>query len=403
MPDKTAELAGVIADAMKHSSEKKTEPYDTTAVVTRIEKKEDGTKQTWVSIPGGVRETPVRTGVAMKPGDEVHVHVGGGRAIAQGNYTSPPTDDTRANQAYSVGVDAMIAAERADLYAQEAQESADKAHEAADEADRWARDAWTKAGEASDWATSAWNSASSALTGLSIVEDVVNVINWVVKPENVSTDMSVVQGKTYYVYDPNTGKISEAVPQAGDNPSALGWYELDEAIANYVSHHLALTDDGLTLISDNNSTRTVITNGRYLVVANPTVSDISSYYEIVNGQYVKTSDTAIAQGKTYYAATQKPGMYIWNANQQIAYYGDGAMIGTRGGFNIRITGTELGFYDGKSGDPDAPVAYLNNNTLYITQSVVVNEMQVGERNSRPEWTWKYDKSDRSLYLKWIGV
>ena len=96
------------------------------------------------------------------------------------------------------------------------------------------------------------------------------------------------------------------------------------------------------------------------------------------------------------------------------YAADGVQIGTDKSFNLKINAEELGFYDEK-----VKVAYLNNKTLYITQSVVVDEMRVGvkeiysesesgeesesESEKREEWSWKYDKSDRSLYLKWIGV
>lgn len=175
MPDKTNELAGLITEAMTNTVKKKTEGYDTVAEVTRLD--EHGVP--WVKIPGGVTETPVKKTINVEPGDEVQVHVGGGRAWLQGNYTSPPTDDKRANQAYQVGINAKIAAERADLYAQEAQESADKAHDAADEADKFAHQAWTKAGEASDSAVSAQNSAYKALFELSTVEDVVDTLNWI--------------------------------------------------------------------------------------------------------------------------------------------------------------------------------------------------------------------------------
>lgn len=84
------------------------------------------------------------------------------------------------------------------------------------------------------------------------------------------------------------------------------------------------------------------------------------------------------------------------------YAANGVQIGIDKSFNLRIDAEELGFYD-----RDVKVAYLNNKTLYITQSVVVDEMKVGIKeispeSKREEWSWKYDSSDRSLYLKWIG-
>ena len=72
-----------------------TSPYDTVAEVKRIEN-----GKAWVSIPGGVRETPVDIAGNVSVGDKVQVRVSGGRAWASGNYTDPPegrkaTRDTR--------------------------------------------------------------------------------------------------------------------------------------------------------------------------------------------------------------------------------------------------------------------------------------------------------------------
>ena len=97
------------------------------------------------------------------------------------------------------------------------------------------------------------------------------------------------------------------------------------------------------------------------------------------------------------------GLKITNNGIEIAKYTtDGIQIGTNENFNLKINAEELGFYD-----KDIQVAYLNGQTLYITKSVVVDEMRVGTREvnnqEQEEWSWKYDPNDRSLYLKWIGV
>jgi hypothetical protein len=41
----------------------------------------------------------------------------------------------------------------------------------------------------------------------------------------------------------------------------------------------------------------------YSPVTSPVVTEIANYYELVGGVYVKTSDTALASGKTYYTQT----------------------------------------------------------------------------------------------------
>lgn len=57
------------------------------------------------------------------------------------------------------------------------------------------------------------------------------------------------------------------------------------------------------------------------------------------------------------------------------------------------TPPEIGFYDA-----DEKVAYVNNNTLHISQSVVLNEMQLGDG----KWAWKINQNDDNIYLQWIG-
>ena len=76
------------------ASKPKTSPYDSTAVVKRVE---DGVA--WVQIPGGVDETPVKLTVNAEAGDTVQVRVSGGTAFLVGNSTAPPTDDKTARQA----------------------------------------------------------------------------------------------------------------------------------------------------------------------------------------------------------------------------------------------------------------------------------------------------------------
>lgn len=88
---------------LQESKEKGTSPYDTTATVTRVED-----SIAWVHIPGGVEETPVEMTMGVKAGDTVQVRVSGGKAWIAGNATSPPTDDTAANEA---GYKALMAEE----------------------------------------------------------------------------------------------------------------------------------------------------------------------------------------------------------------------------------------------------------------------------------------------------
>lgn len=84
------ELAQVINDLNKGG----TKPYDTSAVVKRVEG-----NTAWVHIDGGVEETPVEMTIACKAGDTVKVRLSGGMAYLLGNNTAPPTDDRTALEA----------------------------------------------------------------------------------------------------------------------------------------------------------------------------------------------------------------------------------------------------------------------------------------------------------------
>lgn len=80
-------------------------------------------------------------------------------------------------------------------------------------------------------------------------------------------------------------------------------------------------------------------------------------------------------------------------------------VGDQSNFHVRINGTELGFYQRAQ-----RVAYINNNQLYITQSVVLQQMDLGTpvaNGGLGQWSWKVHPNGKSpsrnnLNLKWIG-
>lgn len=128
---------------MLNSTKSKTNAYDATAQVTRIE---DGVM--YVHIPGGVDETPVEMTISADVGDSVKVRVANGRAWVTGNQTAPPTDDTEA-------ILAKLKAIQAEKKAQTATESAEIAAKAA-------ADATTSAGIAGRAASVAQAAAEAA-------------------------------------------------------------------------------------------------------------------------------------------------------------------------------------------------------------------------------------------------
>ena len=89
MGDFTKRAQKVISVA-RGDEKKKPSPYDTKAVVNRIDYTE---KKAYVRFYGGIDETPVDLTINCSRGDTVQVRVGGGRAWLTGNLTAPPTDD----------------------------------------------------------------------------------------------------------------------------------------------------------------------------------------------------------------------------------------------------------------------------------------------------------------------
>lgn len=242
-----------------------------------------------------------------------------------------------------------------------------KASEAWDYADQ----ARTSAETAEASATSANASASNALSQLSVVESVVGVLDLLSKhgtySEITDTEAVAENGKWYFTRS-GAGTTADpytyAVVDVPVGESVTGYYELtdiDQAVTNYVSSHLALTDDGLSLQQDGSDYRILIsTDGLKIIGAN---------------------------GAT------------------VASYGTETTIGSATGFSVKITGTELGFYQGTQ-----RVAYINNNQLYITQSVVLQQMDLGipvASGGLGQWSWKVHPngqtpSRNNLNLKWIG-
>lgn len=280
----------------------------------------------------------------------------------------------------------------------------------------------------------------------------------VTNPESVwfyfkTEDTEIVEGKNYYtrsdsepyvytlVTDPVVADIGNYYERT-NSPSANGFYELsaiDETITNYVSSQLTVTDKGLWLQQSGNTNQTKVllsatdgvvlyggqgqivgkygestqignADGYYVaignvlsLVANPTGNpSTSGYYEmtevqnpqgnpkeegwyeeintgvyrlssdlVVSSRYYEASestDTSIVSGKSYYAV--QPRLSFMNVNNE--------------------------------------VAYMTNDELYITRTVVVDRMALGlqiQDGGIGQWAWQVhdNKSGKNnLRLKWIG-
>ena len=249
---------------------------------------------------------------------------------------------------------------------------ADSANEYAGIAKEAADNAQESAGDAQSYATNAYNSATQALNQLSVVEDVVGVLDLISKNGDyqLTQDAAVQENKWYFV---RSGSGTEAdpyvyevvVPADDADPSSLGYYELvgiDQAIQNYVSSHLTLSGNSL---------------------------------------FLQNGDTRVELSTT-------EGMILYNENgDPVAKYGTDTIIGNINNFGIKIGESpestqqtpvyELGFYQNGN-----RVAYINNNSLYITQTVVLKQMQMGDTLGVWAWCIHEVSNKNNLYLKWLG-
>lgn len=243
MSSKTDNMVQDLIESIKRVGESKSSSYDAVATVKWV----DG-NTAWVHIEGGVEETPVALTINAIPGDVVRVRVSGGKAWITGSDTAPPTDDRLANVA-------LVTANTAEESSKIALSNAERAIEAADVAEQAAALAKTSATEAN-------TAANSALTQLSVVEDVVGTLNWISEHGSyvATTDTEVVAGKLYFT---RSGDTYTLVTTPADDPQTAGYYELDsidEAVSNYVSSHLALTNAGLWVVKDNSGYKILLAN-----------------------------------------------------------------------------------------------------------------------------------------------
>ena len=370
-------LAKELKTMMAASDDRKPKPYDTQAEVLRVE---DGVA--WVHIPGGVQETPVRLTMNAKKGDMVNVRVASGSAWITGNGTNPPTDDTTANianetasKAMSIGEMAMSDAERARVAADSAEAEANRARETAEGVETIATRAERSAGDAQKAADSAAQSADTAFSQLSIVENVVGVLKLVSEhgQYDLTEDDEVIPDKWYFTRSgtaPNY--VYEVVSDPSGDPSAQGWYELTgikEAIQNYVSNQLVVDGQGLWLR--------------------------------------RPEGTGIG---TKVLLSSEDGVVLYGPNGDVVgKYGATAQIGDGSSFHISLSGTRLGFWKGTEQDANNEIAYISGQQLYITKSVVLQQMDLGEPEpiGLGQWSWKIHPNGQNplrnnLYLKWNG-
>ena len=112
-----------------------------------------------------------------------------------------------------------------------------------------------------------------------------------------------------------------------------------------------------------------------------------------------------------YVTLDTEGMTVHKGDQDVAKFSDTARIGNQNGFHINVVANadtgEVAFWAGPENLEANKVAYVSGQELYITQTVVLNQMNIGttkEDNGDGQWAWRVHEVNGSnnLYLKWLG-
>lgn len=167
--------------------------------------------------------------------------------------TAAQAAQTSATQAIADAAAASTAAGNAQSSANQAISDAAAASTAASNAQTAATQAASDAASAKTSADNALNSANSALTQLSIVEDVAGVLDWIQDhgTYTATTDTTVQNGTVYFIYNSTTQDYEPITnPDPTANPQQEGWFVLDisDSQSDYIMSHLAVTARGLWVL-----------------------------------------------------------------------------------------------------------------------------------------------------------
>lgn len=368
MAERLGAIAGwAVADAVAGSVRQ--EPSDTS--IAEVTKANGG--DVWVRLAGAKTDTPVRRVLkSVSVGDTVRVTISGGRATIIGNSTSPAVgsevvDATvapvskqaeknrqmaleakiAANSAVSDAGIARAAASSAQTDAQIARDSADSAVADAATAKASAQVAQDAAGvaqqeaeAASESAAQANTAANDALAQLGVVQDVTGTLAWVTEHGTYekTKDTSVQDGKAYFVRTGSEPYTYVAVSDPKDADIA-NYYELsiDEALSQYVSSHLALTDAGLYVTKDASGYRVLLANDGMSVV-DPQGHTVAKYGE----------GTTFASDRDWYVGSAKAFVFYDASEGTLQIGGSDVTIGGKApadlltSLDVSVTQTSTG-------------------------------------------------------------
>lgn len=281
--------------------------------------------------------------------------------------TAAQTALENADAAERAATSAQADAGDALIAAQNAVTEAGNATTAAANAQTSANAAQASADAASLQSSTANAYANAALDQLNIVQDVVGVLDLLSTNATyqLTADTEIQPGKWYFTRSGTSPDYVYTVVTDPDVSEISTYYEMtdiDAAVQSYVTSRLAVTSDGLWIQDPNMATKILLSSTDGVVLYGP-------------------SGTIIGK------------------------YGATAQVGDASSFHIEMDGTELGFYQA-----DRKVAYISNQQLYITQSVVLQQMDLGTTvndGGLGQWSWKVHAngetpSRNNLNLKWIG-
>lgn len=382
--------------AIQEAGSNKTRPFDTQAEVVRVEDgvawvhMPGGVDETPVQLTvnakkGDTVQVRVAGGQAWLVGNGSSPPTDDTRAIQADDKASSAVENANiakmaAGQAEEAAAQAVEAAGAATNILHDMEEAAEQAETSLTQIFSDTKSASQSAEQAQESADSAKASADQAFRQVGFVEDIVGVLQLVAEHGNYQpADENEVQpNKWYFTKQPNgsyqvvnnptsvfhltedtaidVGKIYYTRTGTGteedpyiytvvDDPdvSEIGtYYEkyyvltgIDESIRNYVSSHLVLTQNGLSLQADNNPYRLDIT---------------PMGIQILNGDGLA-----------------------------VAEYGETGVIGLKSGFHVvigenEVGVSEIGFYSGQT-----KLAYMNGSELYVTNSLAFGHFTFIER------------------------
>ena len=189
------------------------------------------------------------------------------------------------------------------------------------------------------------------------------------------------------------------------------WFESNSDATYGAGVHITLSPDTSFVANPSGQNVLINTDGisiRNGLVPMMTLDNDSLDFNVINtttGTYNNVASfgsTTTIGGTSSRVVLSEDDIVLYGENGQLAKYRASAIIGNENDFHIEVDGTEIGFYQAAQ-----KVAYINGNKLYITQSVVLQQMGVGTPVSEGglgQWSWKvHEVNDmNNLYLKWLG-